>query len=280
MTTYPPERHMLRDLRLSSEWVSDDTCVARAPVDDFVRDPGGGLRLGVIATALDVAGASLSIAAVHPDRTATIELAYQTIRAVREGPLIVAARVLRQGSRQLAVGIEAFDGRGRDDLAGAEPAGLGSVMFQRLPRRAEHAPIASPERRRAARSELGLPGSGLDRPYVERAGIRLLEESSGAAEIDNHDWVRNSFGSLNGGMAATLIEFAGERAACAAAGGTWAASDLSVIYLAQSGPGPIRARTQVLRSGAEHVVCRVSVVDAGNGGKLLSLGSVTCTRRE
>ena len=111
--TYPPERHMLRDLRLSSEWSADETCVARAPVDDFVRDAGGGLRLGVIATAIDVAGASLGLVAVHPDRTATIELAYQTIRPVRRGPLIVAARVLRQGSRQIALGIEAFDGSAR-----------------------------------------------------------------------------------------------------------------------------------------------------------------------
>ena len=276
--SYPPERHMLRDLRLSSEWLDDRTCVARAPVAEFVRDAGGGLRLGAIATAIDVAGASLGMAAVHPDRTATIELAYQAMRAVREGPLIVVARPLRQGSRQLAVGIEAFDGRGRDDPAGAEPAGLGSVVFHRLPSRADHAPLAAPERRRAEPSSLGIPGSGLDRPYVERAGIRVLDAEAGALEIDNHDWVRNSFGSLNGGMAATLIEFAAERAASAATGQPLAAADLGVLYLAQSGPGPIRTRTRVLRHGDGHAVCRVSVADAGNGDKLLSLGSVTCSR--
>ena len=151
-------------------------------------------------------------------------------------------------------------------------------MFHRLPRRADHVPVAPLERRPAGRSELGGPDSGLDRSYVERAGIRVVDESGGVAEIDNHDWVRNSFGSLNGGMAATLIEFAAERAACAADGGTWVASDLSVFYLAQSGPGPIRTQTRLLRSGGDHAVCRVSTVDTGNGGKLLSLGSVTCTR--
>jgi len=48
-------------------------------------DDAGGLRIGAIATLIDVAGAALALLEVAPDRVATVELAYQSTRPARSG---------------------------------------------------------------------------------------------------------------------------------------------------------------------------------------------------
>ncbi|MBW2271227.1 MAG: PaaI family thioesterase, partial [Deltaproteobacteria bacterium] len=99
-----------------------------------------------------------------------------------------------------------------------------------------------------------------------------------SVEIDNHDWVRNSFGTLNGGMVATLVELAGEQAARAVLGPEVVAADLELHYVGQSGEGPIRSHASRLRVGPDHCVSRVEVRDAGAGDKLLAIGTVHACR--
>jgi uncharacterized protein (TIGR00369 family) len=272
--SYPPEHHMLRDLGISSEDLGDDGALARAPLGPHVRDDTGAARVGVIATLVDVAAAACVVGRTHPDRSATEQLSYCSIRPARSGPLLARARVLRLGSRQAVVEVELRDGQGSDAPGAGEPVGVGLMLSRRLPHRDDHAPIAVLPPGSAGRR--WAPARPPDEPYLRRAGVRLLDAAAGALEIRNWEYVRNSFGTLNGGMVATLIEVAGEHAARSAARQPLRVADLTVVYLAQSGPGPIRSAARVLRVARDHAVCRVELTDAGNGDRLLSVGTVTC----
>jgi uncharacterized protein (TIGR00369 family) len=281
MSSYPPERHLLRDLRLESERLADGRRLALLPVVPQVLDDTGAVRTGAIATLLDVAGASVALESVLPDRTATVELAYQARRPAREGPLLAVASALRAGSRQVVVDVAVFEGRGCDEPGRARAAGVGTLTFSRLAQRADHAPIRISDAQRSApgRSSMALAGSGLARPLLESAGVRALDAARGELELDNHDWVRNSFGTINGGMLAILIERAGELASRTAAGVRLGVCDLCVHYLAQTGAGPARTHVQILRADSAHAVCRVEVRDAGAGDALVALGTVTSVLR-
>lgn len=250
------------------------------PVVPGILDATGAVRVGAIATLMDVAGASVALDTVLPDRTATVELAYQALRPARVGPIFALARALRAGSKQVVIDVEVLEGRGKDDPSGAEPVGLGTMTFSRLAQRADHAPIRIADLQRAdtGRSRMGLPDSGFTRPLLESAGVRELDPAAGALELDNHDWVRNSFGTINGGMVAILLERAGELAACHAAAARMRVADLVVHYLGQTAKGPARTTTRVLRVGPDHAVCRVELRDASAGDALVSLAVVTSVR--
>jgi uncharacterized protein (TIGR00369 family) len=281
MASYPPERHLLRDLRLESERLADGRRMAVLPVVPEVLDDTGAVRAGAIATLMDVAGASVALDSVLPDRTATVELAYQSMRPARVGPLFAVASALRAGSKQVVIDVEVLSGRGSDDLARAVSVGVGTMAFSRLVQRPDHAPIRISDVARAAtgRTSMALPGCGLARPLLECAEIRVLDATSGALELDNHDWVRNSFGTINGGMVAILLERAGELAARSAAGARLGVCDLIVHYLGQTAKGPARTRARVLRAAGENAVCRVELRDASAGDALVALATVTASRR-
>jgi len=281
MSSYPPDRHLLRDLRLESERLADGRRMAVLPVVPHVLDDTGAVRVGAIATLMDVAGASVALDSVLPDRTATVELAYQSAQPAREGRLFALARALRAGSKQVVIDVELLGGDGSDDPGRARPIGAGTMTFSRLAQRADHAPIRISDAARAAtgRSSMALPDSGLDRPLLERSGIRVLDAARGELELDNHDWVRNSFGTINGGMVAILLERAGELAARSAAGARLGVCDLTVHYLGQTAKGPARTRAQIVRACGDHAVCRVELRDASANDALVALGVVTAVRR-
>jgi uncharacterized protein (TIGR00369 family) len=260
--------------------------MALLPVVPEVLDDTGAVRAGAIATLMDVAGAAVALDSVQPDRTATVELAFQCSQPARSGPVLAIASPLRAGSKQVVVDVELR--AGSEDRARAALVGLGTMTFSRLVQRADHAPIRISDAARAAggRSSMALGGSGLERPLLERAGIRVLEAARGALELDNHDWVRNSFGTINGGAVAILLERAGELAARAASGARRAASgarlgvcDLAVHYLGQTAKGPARSAARVLRIGRDHAVCRVELRDSSAGDALVALASVTSVLR-
>jgi acyl-coenzyme A thioesterase PaaI-like protein len=155
------------------------------------------------------------------------------------------------------------------------------MTFSRLAQRAEHAPIRISDVARAAtgRTSMALTGCGLERPLLECAGIRVLDAARGALELDNHDWVRNSFGTINGGMVAILLERAGELAVRGAAGARLGVCDLTVHYLGQTAKGPARTRARVLRASSEAAVCRVELRDASAQDALVALATVSASRR-
>ena len=253
--------------------------MAVLPVVPHVLDDTGAVRVGAIATLMDVAGASVALDSVLPDRTATVELAYQSARPAREGPIFAIASALRAGSKQVVIDVELKGGS--DDPSRARPIGSGTMTFSRLAQRADHAPIRISDAARAAtgRTSMALPGCGLERPLLEQSGVRVLDAARGELELDNHDWVRNSFGTINGGMVAILLERAGELAARSAAGARLGVCDLTVHYLGQTAKGPARTRARIVRASGDHAVCRVELRDASANDALVALGVVSAARR-
>lgn len=264
---YPPDDHMLRALALETRVDAEEARV-RAPITDFLCTDRGNVRLGILAVVADVAAASLSLRALHPDRSATIGLSLQSLKAAREGVLEARARIVRQGKKQVISGVELFDG-----AEGSRRVASGTVAFQRLPFRGDHHEL--PDLSAGVRhSSMAHPAAVLRESFLSRAGTRVLDADAGVVEIDNHDWVRNSFRTVNGGMVATLLEVAGEQAARAALGAWAVATDLELHYVGQGGDGPIRTRAERLRASTGSCVCRVSVHDAGNGDSLMAVGTV------
>ena len=121
------------------------------------------------------------------------------------------------------------------------------------------------------------PDSRIDIPLHDKIGLRVVDATDGVVEIDKHDYVRNSFGTLNGGVICMVFEAAAEHAARAAGGRPYVGADLSVHYLSQTRAGPARTAAKVLRHDERHAVCELSLVDAGNDDQLLALATVTLT---
>jgi acyl-coenzyme A thioesterase PaaI-like protein len=123
------------------------------------------------------------------------------------------------------------------------------------------------------------PGSHIDQPLHDKIGLRVLDAVGGVVEVHKSDYVRNSFGTINGGVICMMFEAAAEHASRAAGGRPYVAADLQVHYLAQTKAGPARTSALVLRHDEHHAVCDLRLVDAGNDDLLLSLATVTLVAR-
>jgi acyl-coenzyme A thioesterase PaaI-like protein len=235
------------------------------------------LRLGVIGAMIDSAGAVVALGAASPDWIATADLAYTTIEPVREGPVIVSSRLVRAGATIIVIGVDVLDGHGSDAPEGGRACGSGLMTFSRIPASASAVKV-NPFTNIGVRTSNALEHSWLDVPLHDKIGLRVVDAAAGVVEVDKSDYVRNSFGTINGGAICMVFEAAAELAARAAAGDRpYVAADLSVHYLAQTRTGPARTSCRVLRHDASHAVCELTLVDAGSDDLLLALATVTLT---
>ena len=263
---YPPERHVLRDLRL---WTERGEGGSRSGLEVVpqILGPAGDVRAGVLATLVDIAGGELAVKSALPEWIATSDLVLHRLRHV-EGKRLEARPALVRRSRQTIV-LEVTLADARPD-----PVGLAAMTFAVVPARAAQRRMgigASP-----ARTEFALPGSGLDAPLVERIGARCLDAAAGCFELAIDSYVVNSLGALQGGMAALLVDLAAEAAGGAALGCACQTSDLSLNYLSLARESPVRTSARVLRVRAEEALVRVETRDAS--GRLGALGSVSVRR--
>jgi len=271
--SYPPDDHFLRALETEIRLEADESATAQIPITPHLCGEGGAVRLGVIATLVDIAGASNLSEFIYPDRMATVSLSLQSRRAARCDQLVARSALLRRGSRQLMVSVEVREGGGQADFEGRPSVAQALLGFSRLQRRADHPDLPPPAQRPSLR-RMAHPAARLKQSLLERAGLRVVDAAGGVVEIENHAWVRNSFGTLNGGMVAILVEVAAEQAARAELGSEAVAQDLELHYVGQSGAGPIRSRATRLRADSAQWVARVEVFDAGAGGKLMAVANV------
>lgn len=252
---YPPEDHLLRDLQITSWREADDRACAQLDVVDAVRDATGAVSLGALVTLADVASARVTLAAVAPDWTATIDLTVTSAARLSDGVVRADAHVTRVGSNIVGVDV---------DLGAA---GAATASFARIPREASLvAANALPEV--GARSGLERTGPPLTVPVAQRMGLRL---ERGTAELERSDYVGNSFGTINGGVLGFVVAGAAESATARTA------TDVTLRYLDQTKVGPARATTTILRERADHAVVDVTVRDAGASGLLLARAVVTVT---
>src|SRR3954470_9034260 len=108
LMTYPPEQHLLRDLRFSFEH-DDGARTSRAwmPVVSELCTDHGHARAGAIATLVDVIGGGLAASAAAPDWIATADLTLHLVRGAPAGSAVEArAAVLRKGRTTVVMDVQ------------------------------------------------------------------------------------------------------------------------------------------------------------------------------
>ena len=119
-----------------------------------------------------------------------------------------------------------------------------------------------------------MAGAGLDRPVTEVLGISVDDGPSGLVSLPVHDYLRNSFGAVQGGVMALLGEVAAAEALGADTGVGAAepvVTDLQVAYLALGRVGShrvpgadARRRGRYLRVAARSSSCSTRGPVAGS----------------
>jgi uncharacterized protein (TIGR00369 family) len=266
---YPPLNHILRDLRMSLKFQSQGRAVIRAPVVPEILTPGGSLQAGAVATIVDILGGALTFRAVYPDWMATAALSIHLSGRPASETVAAAGEVIRVGRTMAIIDVDIREEEG----AFGEPAksiGTGMVSGSRLPRR-DNAPVLEAAEETSETVHFGIEGSGLNRPFRDAAGVRVLDETEGVVELDLQEYVRNSVGVLQGGMIAILSDTAGEMAAGAEARRPMTTRDLTIQYLSQGKRGPFRTRARVVRATQDTALARVEVIDRGMEDRLIAV---------
>jgi uncharacterized protein (TIGR00369 family) len=267
--SYPPKEHMLRDLGVSWEFQGKDRSTVWAPVVPEICGDQGAVPAGVIATLVDVLGGVLSIRAVYPDWIATADLSLYTTGQATGGRIAATGSVIRAGRTAVVIDVGICEERGSSFR---QTTSIGSAMmtFSRLPRREDTPEVAINENSTGA-FHLAPESPGLTQAYLERIGLRVVEEAAGIVEVRMSEYIRNSFHCLQGGILALLGDAAGQYAARHATGMSAVTSDLEIHYLSLGKVGPFRTKAAVIRTTEETALSRVEVIDCGADNRLITV---------
>lgn len=270
---YPPLKHMLRDLLISVEFQEKVRCTAQAPIVPEICTDEGGVHVGVIATLVDVLGASLAIRAIYPDWIATSSISVYTTRPATSNTIIASGAVIRAGQSIIVIDVDIGE---KSSMRDKSIASIGSAImtFSRLPRRKDTIEVEIDSGNAAT---FAVQGSGLSRHYLEEIGLKVLDQDGGIVEINMSEYVRNSFHAIQGGIVALLADIAGQCAARAATGRQLITRDISIHYLSQGKVGPFQTAARVIRTTKDTALTRVRVVDKGANDRLLMVGVNTAT---
>ncbi len=277
---YPPDHHVLRDLRVTTELVTAERAISLAPVPDSARNAAGAASLGFLVAVVDTNAAPLALVAGQPDWTATADLALHATGWLTEGPVLIDSRLERAGSNIVVITTQLFDGQGIEELdefarevpARCEPASVarGLLTLRAHPRGASVAAGRfDPTGLVGQRRQVSPAAPPAPEPLMERIGLRVVDAARGVVELHNRDYVRNSFGTINGGVLGLVFQGAAEAAIPGLV-----ATDVHIHYLAQAKAGPARTSLEILRHVSDHAVCTVRAVDAGNDDRVLALATV------
>lgn len=269
---YPPPRHMLRDLTVSLELDDTGPSSLMTPVVPEICTDRGGVQVGILATLVDILGGAISIGAVHPDWAATADLMVHTTGRATSGRVSVSGSLIRAGNSMLFVELNI---RGDTDSAFGKETfiGGGLISFARLPHREDTIQIDFADA--ANRYQFVSEGSGLKKPYLEEIGAHILDEARGVVELRMSDYLRNSIGVLQGGVAAVLADVSGQCAARAATGLPMITTDLMIHYLSQGKIGPFKTEAGVVRVNRETVLTRIEIIDTGAANRVVGLAMNT-----
>jgi uncharacterized protein (TIGR00369 family) len=267
---YPPDQHLLRDLRFSFE--HDDAgrrSRAWMPVVAELCTDLGTARAGAIATLVDVIGGGLAASAAAPDWIATADLTLHLVGAARPGATVAAfASVLRAGRTTVVIEVSLTD---EDDRA----LGYATMSFAVLPRRDINPDVAAV---RPVSSTMALPDSRLRRPLLDELGVDVRDAGQGVIEVPVGEWCLNSMGAMQGGVVATVAEVAAETAVRAATGAPLVVNDLYVTYLGFGKVGPVTSAVDVLATADGYASARVELVDAGADNRRMTIVHAVATR--
>ena len=268
---YPPEEHLLRDLNILLEPQGKQGAIVRAPVVQELCTDQGTLYAGVMAALVDTLGGTLAIHTFHPDWLATSSMSLYSISRITSGKIKVAGSVLQAGKTTAVMEVdihkEVEAARTSDSLIGS-----GIMTFSRLilgsntPAKQDAREDRDPEP-----IVLAAEGPGLSQHILDKVGTQVLSEVNGEIEVAMSSYIRNSFGSLHGGIIALLGDLAGQVAARAATGKPMVTSDLTIHYLSQGRTGPFRTKAAIRRKGENTALTRVELFDCGDNHRLIAV---------
>jgi uncharacterized protein (TIGR00369 family) len=267
---YPPENHLLRDLRFSFEH-DDEGNRSRAwmPVVPELCTDLGHARAGALATLVDVIGGGLAASAAAPGWIATADLTLHLVRAARPGSVVEArANVLRAGRTTVVIEVALVDEHEHD-------VGVATMSFAVLPRRDTNPEIGSI---RQPASTMARPESRLAGPLLEQLGVQVRDADRGEIDVPVIEWTLNSMGAMQGGVVATVAEVAAETALRAATNEPLVVNDLYVTYLGFGKVGPVRSIVDVLATADGHGSARVELVDTGAENRQMTVVHAVATR--
>jgi len=276
VTSYPPERHVLRDLRFMFDEHGDGMSVAWLPVVPEVCTDMGSVRAGALATLVDVLGGGAAATAAHPNWIATADLTVHLVRRVAADAVEARARVLRAGRPTVGIEGTLHDSNGASNTDERRLVGAATMSFSVLPRRDINPDIEAT--RAPGRSSMALENSRLDVPLLDALDVRTIDAARGVVEAPVAPWALNSMGAMQGGVVATLVDAAGEVALRHATVESLVVTDIELTYLAFGKVGPIRTAVDVLSASARRGVARVEVVDAGSDARRMVVARVTAGR--
>jgi len=267
---YPPDHHLLRDLRFSFEH-DDQGRRSRAwmPVVAELCTDLGHARAGALATLVDVIGGGLAASAAAPGWIATADLTLALVGAARPGSVVEArAVVLRAGRTTVVIEVALVDETERD-------IGIATMSFAVLPRRDTNPDV---ELIRDSPSTMARPESSLVHPLLDELGVQVRDAARGVVDVPVRDWCLNSMGAMQGGVVATVAEVAAEAALRVATNEPVVVTDLAVTYLGFGRVGPVRSAVDVLSTGDGHGSARVELVDAGAENRQMTVVHAVATR--
>jgi acyl-coenzyme A thioesterase PaaI-like protein len=231
---FPPVRHVYRDLGIESV-LSDGAARGSILPGPWTEGPAPSW-VGPLLTALDVLAGAVVGRLVAPDWMATSSLELHLLDDVATGapaaspgsPVELDVTVARDGRSTVVVDLQAA----RDDVLVA----VGTATFIRLPRRDGNLPVF------ALRSESGqqVVLDGGDQTAAGPFDELLSPPPPVPPALAVRDYVRNSVGSVNGGVLAAFAELAARRAGPP---GSWS-TDIVAHFLRAARTGTVVARTE------------------------------------
>ncbi|MGI8795124.1 MAG: PaaI family thioesterase [Acidimicrobiia bacterium] len=266
---YPPERHLLRDLRLEAEHRPDGTSTAWIPMTPEVQTPKGTPSLGAVTTLVDALGGGMAIPAVLPNWIATADLTLHLLPGPAGEAVEARGQVARAGRTTVVLEVELFD------VPSDAPRGLATMTFSVIERAVE-APVWERDTSTVTRMTMALPGSGFEGHMHEGLGLEVIDAPRGVVELPIGDFVLNSFRAVQGGAFGAVAGAAAEAALMEACGVPVEAVDLHLTYLELGRIGPLRTATTVLRSSPSEGAARVEIVDTGADDLLTTWATVAC----
>lgn len=266
---YPPERHLLRDLRLEAEHRPDGTSTAWIPMAPEVQTPKGTPSLGAVTTLVDALGGGMAIPAVLPNWIATADLTLHLLPGPAGEAVEARGKIARAGRTTVVLEVDLFD------VPSDAPRGLATMTFSVIERNVE-APVWERDTSTVTRMTMALPHSGFDGHLHHALGLDVVDSAAGVVEMPIDDAVRNSFGAVQGGAFGAVAGVAAEAALTEGCGVPVEAIDLHLTYLELGRVGPLCTSTTVLRSSPSGGAARVEIGDAGADDLLTTWATVAC----
>ena len=227
---------------------------ARMEVQPTHLRPGTAqLRVGVLATMVDVVGGAPAYGILNPTVDLRVTLGD---RPPSSGVIEFVCRTVRAGKRLYVSETIAHAG---DE---SEPFMRGISTFVNRVTKDTHDDL--------------LPEGAPDfESYDELLEIR--EPAPGVYEIDNHPIIGNRHsGTMIGGAQAILAEMVAEREAERLHGCEYEVFDLDIRYLDALRTNDVRVRAESLPGAYDHRSFRVAMVEADDDERLVSLVTVLC----